>query len=81
MDNYKEIVTKAVVGKSKKSSTDTYEITTENIADRVLGCWIINHRFNGTSNNDNIKVNGTFDVWSALNKGTIVTITVPEEKS
>ena len=26
-------------------------------------------------------VHGTFDVWSALNKGTIVTITIPEEKS
>ena len=26
-------------------------------------------------------VHGTFDVWSALNKGTIVTITIPEEQS
>lgn len=40
---YKEIVTKAVIGKGKKHYKNTYTITTDNTPDTVLGCWIINH--------------------------------------
>ena len=40
---YKEIVTKAVIGKGKKRYKNTYTITTDNTPDTVLGCWIINH--------------------------------------
>ena len=72
MDSYKEIVTKAVIGKSKKSSTNTFLMTTENMADRVLGCWVINHKFNGTSSGNNINVNGSFDVnvWYSTDNDT-----------
>lgn len=62
MNNYKEIVTKAVVGKSKKSSTDSFSLTCENIPNTVLGCWVINHQFSGTNINDKINVNGSYDV-------------------
>ena len=72
MDNYKEIVTKAVVGKSKKSSTDSFSITLENIPNTVLGCWVINHKFNGTTSNDNINVIGSYDVnvWYSYDNDT-----------
>ena len=40
---FKEIVTKAVIGKVKKHYKNTYTITTDNTPDTVLGCWIINH--------------------------------------
>lgn len=43
---FKEIVTKAVVGKGKKSFKNNYSITTENIPTTVLGCWVINHLIN-----------------------------------
>ena len=43
MSNYKEIVTKAVVGKAKKTSAGDYTISTEEIPNTVLGCWVINH--------------------------------------
>ena len=42
-NNYKEIVTKAVIGKSKKTSTDEYSILLEENISNVLGCWVINH--------------------------------------
>ena len=62
MSNYKEIVTKAIIGKAKKTTKDTYEIESEIIPDNILGCWVINHNFNGINNNNKIEINGTFDV-------------------
>lgn len=43
MSAYKEIVTKAVVGKGKKYYRNTYTINTEFAPNTVLGCWVINH--------------------------------------
>jgi len=40
---YKEIVTKAVIGKGKKRYKNNYKINTDNTPNTVLGCWIINH--------------------------------------
>lgn len=40
---YKEIVTKAVIGKGKKKYHNKYQITTEQVPTTILGCWIINH--------------------------------------
>ncbi len=62
MSTYKEIVTKAIIGKGKKVSRNSYTIETEEPPNTVLGCWVINHRFNGTNNDGNVTVNGAFDV-------------------
>ncbi len=43
MSLYKEIVTKAVIGKGKKYYKNTYTIDTENTPTTVLGCWVINN--------------------------------------
>lgn len=43
---FKEIVTKAVIGKGKKSFKNNYSITTEAVPTTVLGCWVINHLIN-----------------------------------
>ena len=40
---YKEIVTKAIIGKGKKNFKDIYNIVPETIPSTVLGCWVINH--------------------------------------
>ena len=48
MSAYKEIVTKAIIGKGKKYYKNTYTIETENEPSTVLGCWVINHKFKGT---------------------------------
>ena len=72
MGSYKEIVTKAVVGKAKKTSVGDYVITTEEKPDTVLGCWVINHSFNGANNNGSVLINGAFDVnvWYSYDNDT-----------
>ena len=43
MASYKEIVTKAVVGKGKKYFKNSYSVNVDNKPTTILGCWIINH--------------------------------------
>ena len=62
MSSYKEIVTKAVIGKAKKTSKNDYIVETESAPNTVLGCWVINHKFNGSRKNDLVYVEGSFDV-------------------
>ena len=62
MGSYREIVTKAVIGKGKKFFKDTYSLTTEEIPATVLGCFIINHNFKGYEKNGKIIIEGNFDV-------------------
>ena len=67
MAEYKEIVTKAVIAKGKKSTSNKYTLEPEEIPNTILGCWVINNTFNGTSVGDSIIVNGSFDVNEILN--------------
>lgn len=62
MSLYKEIVTKAVIGKGKKYFKDSYNIDVENVPSTILGCWVINHKFKGYKTNDKVGVNGSYDV-------------------
>lgn len=63
MSSFKEIVTKAVIGKAKKTNSNTFVLDPEEVPNTVLGCWVINHSFSGTkSSNGNVNLNGTFDV-------------------
>ena len=43
MSAFKEIVTKAILGKGKKFFKNDYVLTTEVEPSTVLGCWVINH--------------------------------------
>mgnify|MGYP002540261519 CR=1 FL=1 len=70
MAYYKEIVTKAVIGKGKKTKKEDYVIETNEKIDNVLGCWVINHNFRGSVVNNSIIVSGSYDVniwYSYLN--------------
>lgn len=69
---FKEIVTKAVIGKAKKTSSGEFTMVPEETPDTVLGCWIINHRFNGSNNNGSVVINGAFDVnvWYSYDNDT-----------
>lgn len=69
---YKEIVTKAVIGKGKKSFSDSYTVTPEAIPTTVLGCWVINHAFKGYPNSGKIVIDGSFDVniWYSYDNDT-----------
>ena len=62
MPLFKEIVTKAVIGKGKKLFKDNYMIEIDNVPTTILGCWVINHKFKGYKTNDKIGVSGSYDV-------------------
>ena len=76
MSTFKEIVTKAVIGKGKKYYKNTYTIDTENIPTTVLGCWVINHKFKGSEVGGKIVIDGSFDVniWYSYSKDTKTTV-------
>jgi len=69
---FKEIVTKAVIGKGKKSFRNKYELITTDKIDTVLGCWVINHKMNAEVQNGKVKIMGTFDVniWYSYEDNT-----------
>lgn len=72
MSNYKEIITKAVIGKGKKTTKEHLTLQTKESIDNVLGCWVINHNFSGGVKNNNIIVDGTYDIniWYSYNNNT-----------
>ena len=76
MSLYKEIVTKAVIGKGKKYFKDNYSIDVENTPTTILGCWVINHKFKGYKANEKIGVNGTYDVniWYSYDNDSKTTV-------
>ena len=85
---YKEIVTKAVIGKGKKTYKNTYQVAVEQKPTTILGCWIINHNFQGKEINDKISITGSFDanIWYSYDndtKTTVITKTInyTEEES
>lgn len=70
MASYKEIVTKAVVGKGRKKFTTTHSVSPSLTPTTILGCWVINHTFNGTKEDNVVTVKGSYDVniwYSSLN--------------
>ena len=62
MASFKEIVTKAVVGKGKKYFKNNYSIEVQDKPTTVLGCWVINHKFKGYKTGEKVGVDGTYDV-------------------
>lgn len=73
---YKEIVTKAVMGKGKKNYKNKYQIEVEKTPSTILGCWIINHNFRAKEEQNKIKIDGSFDVniWYAYDNDTKTTV-------
>ncbi len=76
MASYKEIVTKAVVGKGKKSFKNNYTLETEHEPTTVLGCWVINHKFKGYKSGDQVGVDGSFDIniWYSYDNDSKTTV-------
>ncbi|MGN1371028.1 MAG: outer spore coat protein CotE [Candidatus Coprovivens sp.] len=77
MSNYKEILTKTVVGKGRKNFKSDYSLTPENTPNTVLGCWVINHNFSGTNTKNDVNVNGSFDVnvWYSYDNDSKTAVT------
>lgn len=71
---FREIVTKAVIGKGKKRFVDRLSLKTadEQQPTTVLGCWIINHTFSGTKIGNRVQIQGSYDinVWYSYDNDT-----------
>lgn len=78
MAYYKEIVTKAVIGKGKKTIIKEHVVPIEGNIDNVLGCWVINHKFNGSTRNNTIYINGSYDIniWYSYDNNTKTNVIV-----
>ena len=50
MSEVREIVTRAVLAKGRKTFRICETITPDNPPYSVLGCWVINHEFEATQN-------------------------------
>lgn len=76
MASYKEIVTKAIVGKGKKYFKNNYSIEASNKPSTVLGCWVINHKFKGYKSGEKIGVDGSYDVniWYSYENDSKTTV-------
>lgn len=64
-----EIITKATLSKGIKKSISKYEYQVNEI-DKVLGCWICNHCFQGVLKDEKTVIEGSFDLhlwYSYLN--------------
>ena len=71
-NNYKEIVTKAIIGKGKKLFKNDYEVVVDRDIDTVLGCWVINHNLKGVKDGEYIKILGNYDIniWYSYDGNT-----------
>lgn len=73
---FKEIVTKAIVGKGKKYFKNSYEISVQDAPSTILGCWVINHKFKGYKSGDKVGVSGSYDVniWYSYDNDSKTTV-------
>lgn len=78
MAYFKEIVTKAIIGKGKKTTNLEHIVQTEDSINTVLGCWVINHSFNGINNGGKVLINGTYDIniWYSYDNNTKTNVLV-----
>src|SRR5690625_1666028 len=70
---YREIITKAVIGKGKKFTEATHAISPSHQPSSILGCWVINHLYNAKKKSaDTVEINGSYDIniWYSYNDNT-----------
>lgn len=71
--DYREIITKAVIGKGRKFTEDKHVVNPTHQPSSILGCWIINHLYNAKRKGEEfVEVNGSYDinVWYSYNDHT-----------
>ncbi len=72
MAEYREIITKAVVAKGRKFTQSNNAISPQHHPSSILGCWIINHKYEARKVGKTVEVCGSFDinVWYSHNDNT-----------
>ncbi|SDI95470.1 outer spore coat protein CotE [Natribacillus halophilus] len=71
-EHYREIITKAVIGKGKKFSKTTHTIKPAHRPTSILGCWVINHHYDARRKGDSVEITGNYDinVWYSYEDNT-----------
>ena len=72
MNEIREIVTKAVIAKGKKNIKIKAVVVPSNDTFSILGCWVINHGFTATLDNDCVVIDGNFEIniWYAYDENS-----------
>ncbi|NEY21196.1 outer spore coat protein CotE [Bacillus ginsengihumi] len=72
MAEYREIITKAVVAKGRKFTQSNHTVCPPHHPSSILGCWIINHKYEAKKIDKKVEIHGTFDVniWYSHNDNT-----------
>ena len=72
MASFREIISKAVISKGKKTFSQQDSLEVSNTPTTVLGCWVINHQFSGIKQNNQIIISGSYDIniWYSYDNDT-----------
>ncbi|MBS4177043.1 outer spore coat protein CotE [Lederbergia citrea] len=72
MAEYREIITKAVVAKGRKFTQSNHAISPQHHPSSILGCWIINHKYEARKVGKTVEISGSFDmnVWYSHHDNT-----------
>ena len=72
MENFREIISRAVISKGKKVFSQSDSIKVDKNPSTILGCWVINHQFSGVKQNNQILINGSYDIniWYSYDSDT-----------
>ncbi|WP_318504328.1 outer spore coat protein CotE [Bacillus sp. T3] len=62
MGEYREIITKAVVAKGRKYTQSKHTICPDHTPSSILGCWIINHKYEAKKVGKTVEIHGTYDI-------------------
>ncbi|MGJ7920978.1 outer spore coat protein CotE [Neobacillus sp. LXY-4] len=72
MGEYREIITKAVVAKGRKFTQSKHTVCPAHNPSSILGCWIINHKYEAKKVGNTVEIDGTYDinVWYSYSDNT-----------
>ncbi|KIL44969.1 outer spore coat protein CotE [Jeotgalibacillus soli] len=72
MSEYREIITKSVVAKGRKFTQSHHSVQPTNRPTSILGCWIINHKYDAKKIGKKVEITGTFDmnIWYSHHDNT-----------
>ncbi|ERJ13663.1 outer spore coat protein CotE [Haloplasma contractile] len=72
MNEIREIVTKAIVEKGKKTIRFTERIRADHDVESILGCWVLNNKFEARKVDNTVELRGVFELnaWYAYDDNT-----------
>ncbi|CAI8805960.1 MULTISPECIES: outer spore coat protein CotE [Bacillus] len=72
MSEFREIITKAVVGKGRKYTKSTHTCESNHEPTSILGCWVINHTYEARKSGKAVEIEGYYDVntWYSFDENT-----------